>query len=161
MFICDLYVASVWKCLSIVWFSSTFTLLSFSSECISHILYMWNRTGEGWGGVGRLLVEHRLCQCLTSDWRGRVVRSHSSVWGPYLFYHRHSSHTAADWPSTVMKDVIFMQQWLLHTIVPPTPSSHVSDSHLASMSVPTFVLSRCALSSNWCLLLQDRGSGHL
>lgn len=34
-------------------------------------------------------------------------------------------------------------------------------AHLACVSLPTFLLSRCALSSNWCLSLQDRGSGHL
>ncbi len=133
---------------------SAFLLLPSSSE--------WAR--QNWGGVCRPLIEHRLHQRLGADWRGRLVRSRSSDWESCLFYQRHSSHTAADWPSTVMKDVIFMQQWLLHAIAPPPPAPLQLCSviaHLASVSLPTFLLSRCALSPNWCLSLQDRGSGHL
>lgn len=138
--------------------SSSLPAASFLRVHQSHPVHV----KENWGGVGRLLVEHRLCQCLGADWRGRLVRSHSSVWESCLFYQRHSSHTAADWPSTVMKDVIFMQQWSLHATVPPPPLQLRSViAHLASVPLPTFLLSRCALSSNWCLSLQDRGSGHL
>lgn len=84
-----------------------------------------------WGDVIFVLVEHRFCQRLRADWRGRLARSHPSLWESCLFYQRHSSHTAADWPSTVMKDIIFMQQWLLHAIaLPPPPPSCVQLLHI-------------------------------